>query len=91
MHAALTWPACPSIRKRDPHRAEPTPQSLLRPFRRKAFSPSHQTKDTEMTNTLSPTRQPLWKRIAAGAFVVLAGYGAGNIAAKIVMFSGSAA
>ncbi|WP_269060307.1 hypothetical protein [Citromicrobium bathyomarinum] len=44
-----------------------------------------------MTNTLSPTRQPLWKRIAAGAFVVLAGYGAGNIAAKIVMFSGSAA
>ncbi|WP_255351718.1 hypothetical protein ABC955_10900 [Citromicrobium bathyomarinum] len=44
-----------------------------------------------MTDIQTKLRQPLWKRIAAGAFVVLAGYGAGNIAAKIVMFAGSAA
>ncbi|WP_264182990.1 hypothetical protein [Alteriqipengyuania lutimaris] len=44
-----------------------------------------------MTDTQTKLWHPLWKRIAATAFVVLAGYGAGNIAAKIVMFAGSAA
>lgn len=44
-----------------------------------------------MTDTLTKPRHPMWKRIAATAFVVLAGYGAGNIAAKLAMFAGSAA
>ncbi|MEL7700190.1 MULTISPECIES: hypothetical protein [Citromicrobium] len=44
-----------------------------------------------MTDTQITLRHPLWKRIAATAFIVLAGYGAGNIAAKIAMFAESAA
>jgi len=44
-----------------------------------------------MTDIQTKLRQPLWKRIAVTAFVALAGYGAGNIAAKIAMFAGSAA
>ena len=42
-----------------------------------------------MTATTDNTRHPLWKRVGATAFVVLAGYGAGNIAAKLVQFTGS--
>ena len=40
---------------------------------------------TEVTNDL---RHPLCKRVGALAFVVLAGYGAGNIAAKAASWTG---
>jgi|TARA_R100000049_G_C1954986_1_gene107636 hypothetical protein len=44
-----------------------------------------------MTDIQTKTQHPLWKRVAATAFVVLAGYGAGNILAKIAIFGWNAA
>lgn len=41
-----------------------------------------------MTLEFNNTKQPLWKLVLATAFVGLAGYGLGNIAAKIAIAFG---
>ncbi|MEL7737342.1 hypothetical protein AAG614_03070 [Citromicrobium bathyomarinum] len=42
-----------------------------------------------MTDTWNKTDRPLWKRSRATVSVVLAGYGAGHIAAKPRQFTGA--
>ncbi len=42
-----------------------------------------------MTYPTDNSRHPWWKRVGAVAFVVLAGYGAGHIAAKLTQYAGT--